>query len=266
MGKLRAEPTTDSLRKWNIWLAAIFVVQAGAILLLAVAKHFPVNASFLNVDSLQSTSTGTIVLAPATHHLFDINMVYFIVSLLLIAAVVHAAVATVWRERYEASLRAGVNCARWVEYALTTGIMLVAIAILAGMYDVVSLGLLFVLSLVLHGCCWLVETVYAKRREGSANWISYGLVVLVSGASWLAIAAYLAATNILGNGHIPTFVYWLVGSAFVYCCGLVALLYVESFYPAFRKKYFSIERYYLLFSIIVKTAIVWQIFAGVLKP
>src|SRR5690242_1678781 len=90
-------PTTESLKKWNIWLAALHAVQAVAILLLGASKTFPVSASFLTTDSLQSTTTGSIVLAPATHHLFDINLGYLVATFFILSALAHASMATWYR-------------------------------------------------------------------------------------------------------------------------------------------------------------------------
>jgi hypothetical protein len=263
---LRDEPTTESLHKWNAWLAAIFFFQATVILLLSTTKTFPIHLSLLNIDSLQSTATGSVVLAPATHHVLDLNMAQLMALLLALSGLVHLAMATWWRNRYENDLKAGVNHLRWIEYAFTAAIMLGAVAVLSGMYDLVSLGLLFVLSLLLHGGCWLVESLHSKRHTVHMQWISYVVVLLSGGAAWLAILVYLLATNVFGGGHIPGFVYWLAASAFVLCCAFAALLFLELSRPEFYKKYLRIERFYMIISVVMKTAVAWQIFAGVLKP
>jgi len=46
------------------------------------------------------------------------------------------------KERYITDLRKGINYFRWYEYSISSSLMIVLIAMLFGMYDVVSLILL----------------------------------------------------------------------------------------------------------------------------
>lgn len=259
-------PTVRNLHKWNYWLAGLHGVQAVAVLILATAKTFPVSGSFLTVDSLQSTTSGSIVLAPATHHLFDINLAYLVAVFFLLSAIAHLSMATWYRQRYEAGLVVGVNKLRWFEYALSASTMLVGIALLTGMYDVVSLGLVFVLSAVMNLLGLVMETHNPFRKRAKVNWMSYLVGCLAGIAPWLAIAAYLLFTNVFGDGHVPAFVYYIYVSLFVFfsCFAVNMVLQYKKVGP--WKNYIYGERVYMILSLVAKSVFAWQVFAGALRP
>ena len=258
-------PTPDTLRTWNLWLAGLHAVQAVIVLVLATTKTFSVTVSYLTVDTLQSTNSGSVVLAPATQPLFELNLAYLVAGFFLLSAVAHVLMATVYRPRYETDLGRGINRLRWFEYSLSASVMLVAIAVLAGMYDVVSLGLVFGLCFVMNLLGLVMElTNQPGRRE--VKWSSY-IVGCVAGAlPWLAIATYLWAANVYGSGTIPTFVYWIFGSMFVFFSSFAVNMYLQYRKIGPWKNYLYGERVYMILSLVAKTVLAWQVFAGALRP
>ena len=121
-----------SLNKWNKWLAALHALQGIVILVLSTTRSFPVVQSYLTKDSLASEVSGHPVLAPATHVLFNVNVAYLVASFFFQSALEHLAMATFYRQRYEADLGQGINRLRWFEYALSASVMLVGIGLISG--------------------------------------------------------------------------------------------------------------------------------------
>ena len=86
------------------------------------------NPSFLSSNNLVSL-------------LFDLSTGLAVAGFLALSAVAHLVVSTVWFPRYVHDLARGINRARWVEYALSSSLMMVVIAQLVGIADVTALGL-----------------------------------------------------------------------------------------------------------------------------
>jgi hypothetical protein len=51
---------------------------------------------------------------------------------------------------YERNLTRGIQPARWIEYSLSSSLMMVVIAMLVGIYDIASLILIFALNMLLQ--------------------------------------------------------------------------------------------------------------------
>jgi hypothetical protein len=260
-------PSMKSLWRWNIGLAVLHAVQAVAVLALSNGKTFPISTSYLTIDSLQSSVSGSPVLVAGSEHLFELNLAYLVAAFLFLSAAAHLSMATWYRPRYERDLGRGINRLRWFEYALSASVMLVGIAILTGMYDVTSLGLVFVLSAVMNLLGLVMETHNPLRgRTSTVRWTSYIVGCVAGVAPWLAIGGYLLATNIFGRGQFPTFVYAIYVSLFVSFSCFAAVMYLQYKKIGPWKQYLHGERSYMLLSLVAKSLLAWQVFAGALRP
>jgi hypothetical protein len=87
--------------------------------------------------------------------------------------------------------------------------MIVVIAMLAGIYDVASLTLIFAMnaSMILFG--WLMEL--HNQTTARTNWTAYWFGCLAGAVPWIAIAVYLA-----GAADPPAFVYAIFASLFLF--------------------------------------------------
>ena len=255
-----------SLRKWNLILAAVHAVQGAAILLFSVTRAFPVTASYSAQDPLQTAATGKSVLALASHHLFDINPVYLVAAFFFLAAIAHLVLATVYRKRYETGLGLGINRVRWYEYALSASAMVVAIGLLVGVQESSVLLGLFGLTAVMNLCGLVMETHNRPSKASQpVNWLSYVVGGVAGIIPWIIIAIYLVGGATYGSSA-PAYVYWVCGSIFLLFASFalnMALLYRAKGKWA---DYLYGERIYMVLSLVTKTLLAWQIFAGALRP
>lgn len=250
------------LQRWNILLALVLAGQALAITILGKTATLPITANLLNEDALASQAAGHRVLVAATRHLFDINMVVIVAVFLLISAVFHGLIATYAKSKYEQQVSHGVNKLRWIDYGLSASVMLVAVAMISGVYDLASLMMIFVLVVLLHVFGYFLETQKSAAVEARRNSLK-GLLV-AGGTVWLAIAIYVKAAVIYGVG-LPRYVYYIDGSIFVITLGLAFNTY-KSFKRTGRwSDYLYGEQAYMLLSMIAKSALAWQIYAGLLR-
>jgi len=247
-----------NLRRWNLVMAALHFAQGALMLAIASDFSLPVTAAFVSMNQ------ATQALEPRLKTLFDLRLAPVIASFLFLSALAHLAVSLPgiysW---YRRNLEHRVNYARWIEYAFSSSVMIVAIAMLVGIYDIVSLIALFSLnaSMILFG--WVMER-YNQSRE-STDWTAYIFGCLAGIVPWIGVAIYLAGAGGDG-GKVPTFVYWIFVSIFaVFNIFAVNMLLQYKRVGPWRNYVFG-EFVYILLSLTAKSLLAWQVYAGTLQP
>ncbi len=248
------------LRNLNLIAAGLHFAQAGLILYLSKSFTLPVTISFLQFNY------NTQSLEPATKALFNINLAYLVVAFLLMSGIAHLVITTVWRKGYETDLAKGINRARWIEYSISASTMIVAIAMLTGIYDIVTLLALFTLTAVMN-LCGLIMEVHNQTTQ-KTNWLSYYVGCLAGIVPWIGIALtfWASAQFSIGDAKIPTFVYYIFVSLFIFfnCFAINMVLQYKKIGP--WRDYLYGERVYIILSLVAKSALAWQVFAGTLRP
>ncbi|HEV2403300.1 MAG TPA: heliorhodopsin HeR [Candidatus Saccharimonadales bacterium] len=253
-----------SLHNWNRWLAVIHAVQGIAIALIGIAYALPVTASYLTIDPIATATVGHPVLTTATRQLFYVDLISLVVIFFFASAIAHGLSATIYRRRYELDLSRAMNKLRWFEYAVSASVMIVAIGLLSGVYDLTSLFMLFML-VALMNLCGLAMEVY-NQRNASPNWLVYWLGCLAGIVPWIVLIFYLFATNFYGSGHIPGFVYGIYGSMFICFNSFAVNMYLQYKKKGRWANYLYGEKGYMILSLVAKTLLAWQVFFGVLRP
>ena len=141
--------------------------------------------------------------------------------------------------------------------------MMVAIAMLVGVYDLASLVMIFALVAIMN-LTGLAMEVYNQGRE-KINWLAYKIGSLAGIVPWLVVALYFWATR-YGSGHPPTFVYYIFVSIFVFFSCFALNMWLQ--YKRIGKwaDYLYGERMYIILSLVAKSLLAWQVFAGTLRP
>lgn len=253
-----------SLRKLNLIAAGLHAVQALAVLLLSDPSHgvWSVTASYLTLGP--GSTAGKPVLVSASHQVFNVNLAYLVVAFFAMSAIAHLFVATIYRKRYEANLRHGINKVRWVEYALSASTMMIGIALLSGLYDLGSLVMIFGLTAIMN-LMGLAMEIYNQGRE-KPNWLAYYVGAFSGILPWLVIGLLFWAGDKYGAGHPPTFVYFIYVSIFLFfnCFAINMILQYKK--VGKWRDYLYGERAYIILSLLAKSALAWQVFAGTLRP
>jgi hypothetical protein len=252
-----------SLHRWNASLAVIHAVQAVLILALSFAKSpmvtAPVVSSYLTFD------TATQTLGPAQRALFDLPIGPAVALFFLCSALAHFVVAYPARARYERSLARGQNPARWIEYAFSSSIMIVVIAMLSGIQEIGTLVAIFGVNAAMILFGWSMEAANEGRRQ--VQWLHYVFGCIAGAVPWVVIAIALGtAATAPGAAPIPGFVIAIFVSLFI-AFNVFAINMVLQYGKVGRwRDYLYGERAYMLFSLIAKTLLAWQVFAGTLRP
>jgi hypothetical protein len=262
----KAKITFGSLNKWNRNLAVVHFAQGVAILFLSGNSGFAVTTNFLAIDTLATKGAGHVVLAQANRHLFDVNLAYLVAAFFFMSAIAHLVVATVYRQNYEKNLKKGINKVRWWEYGFSASTMMVAIALLTGISDLSLLVAIFALDFIMNMCGLIMEVHNQGVKPGKqVNWLSYWIGSLAGIVPWIAILIYMLGAGMYGSG-IPTFVYWIYVSMFVFFSSFALNMYLQYRGKGRWANYLYGERVYMILSLVAKTLLAWQVFFGTLRP
>jgi hypothetical protein len=242
-----------SLRRGNLFAAALHAVQAVAVLVLATDVTLPVTATYL---------TGPPGSAPEDRVvLLDLRTGLAVAAFLGLSAVAHLLVGTVWWRHYVSDLARHRNPARWVEYSLSASLMIVLIAQLVGISDVAALIALFGVnaSMILFG--WLQEHY---EEPGGGGWLPFCFGCVAGAVPWLAIAIYLFTLGSESAASPPGFVYGVFVSLFVFFNAFALNQWLQYRARGRWASYAHGESVYILLSLTAKSALAWQVFAGAL--
>jgi hypothetical protein len=257
------ETKLKGLRKWNFVMAFLHFIQGVAIIILSTDSLFAVTTSYLTTDSLASTE-GAPVLVNATRNLFDVNLAYVIAAFFFMSAIAHIYMATVYRKKYEQNLLVGMNKVRWYEYGISASTMMIAIAMLSGVQDLSTLVMIFGATLVMNLCGLIMEV--HNQTTSKTSWLSYVVGTIAGLGPWVVIGIYFWGSNQFGDGSIPSFVYAIYASLFVFFSSFAVNMYLQYKGKGRWSDYLFGEKVYMILSLVAKSALAWQVFFGTLRP
>lgn len=246
-----------SLRKFNFIMAGLHFAQAVVILLLATNFKLPLNYTYLQFNP--STQT----LFQQTKLITDVPLVWLIVTFLLLSSIAHLVIATIYNKTYNQNLQKGINKARWIEYSLSASVMMIAIAMLVGIYDIGTLILIFALIAVMNLCGLIMEVHNQTTKK--TNWLSYWVGCLAGIVPWIIIGLYFWGSAQNGAAP-PSFVYWIFFSIFIFFDSFAVNMVLQYKKIGKWQDYLYGEKAYIILSLVAKSALAWQVFAGTLRP
>lgn len=242
------------LRKWNIAAGLLHLASMIAVLALSDDFSLPVTATYM------TGPPGTTFTNPVL--LFSNNVSYTIALFLGLSAFFHFIVASKkFFPTYASGLKQNRNIFRWVEYSLSSSIMIFLIAQLNGISDYAALLAIFGVnvSMILFG--WLQEK-YAQPGDG--QWLPFIFGCIAGIIPWLIIAIQLLTPSGPVGTSAPGFVYGIVISLFIFfnCFALVQYKQYEA--KGKWANYLRGEKAYIILSFVAKSLLAWQIFAATL--
>jgi hypothetical protein len=258
-----SEERSQSLFRWNAVLAALHGIQGLLILALSFAKDpmvaSPVVSSYLTFDAATET------LVPAQRALFELPIGPAVALFLFMSAIAHFLLAWPLRGWYERRLAAGIQPMRWLEYALSSSVMIVIIAALAGIQEIGTLVAIFGVNAAMNLFGWSMESANQGRTKTQWNHYVFGVVAGIVPWIVITIALWSAATE-PGAAAIPAFVWAIFVSLFI-SFNIFAITMILQYRKIGRwRDYLTGEKTYMFMSLFAKTILAWQVFAGTLAP
>ncbi|HYO02464.1 MAG TPA: heliorhodopsin HeR [Mycobacterium sp.] len=241
------------LRRWNLIAATLHGAQGIAMLVLSTALALPVTALYA------SGPPGTPINGSSLTQLFTVRLGPAVATFLLLSAVFHLIVSVrPGAAGYRSELQSHRNRFRWVEYSLSSSLMIVLIAMITGISDVAALLTIFVVNASMIHFGWLMETT--NDRAGKPSWAPFVMGCIAGVAPWFAISIYL-----IGAGaDVPGFVYGIFISLFLFFNSFALNQWLQYRRIGRWTNYLTGERTYIALSLIAKSLLAWQVFANVL--
>ena len=247
------------LRRFNLIMGALHLIQGILMLVLSSAFALPIYSSFLVFNA------STQKLVPTPEIMFNLRLGPMMAAFLFLSALTHFLISAPgiypW---YVRNLKQRINKARWIEYSFSSSLMIVAIAMLVGIYDIATLIVIVFVnaSMILFG--WMMEL--HNQTTQKTNWTAYIFGCIAGIAPWIAIAIYLFGSAGGAAQGPPAFVYWIFFSLFVFF-NTFAINQVLQYKKVGRwRDYLYGERAYIILSLVAKSLLAWQVFAGALRP
>jgi len=243
-----------SLRTWNISAGFLHLVSLVAVLALSNNFSLPVTASYMTGPPGSSFSNPI--------ELFSNNVGYTVALFLGLSAFFHLFVSSKkFFPKYSDGLKRNINVFRWVEYSLSSSVMIFLIAQLNGISDYAALLAIFGVnvSMILFG--WLQEKY---TTPGDGQWLPFIFGCIAGIVPWIIVIIQMISPGGPADAQYPGFVYGIVFSLFAFfnCFALVQ-------YKQYKAKgkwanYLRGEKTYIILSLAAKSVLAWQIFAATL--
>jgi hypothetical protein len=245
------------LRRFNAVMGVAHLAQG--ILMLALSSSFslPIKSSFLQYDPV------TQAIAPMTNTIVNVPIGPAVAMFLFVSAIAHFSVSTFRYKWYVKKLKSHINPARWYEYALSSSLMLVVIAMLAGLFDISALILLFALNAMMNLFGLMMEL--HNQTTQKTDWTSFIYGSLAGGVAWIAVLIYFFGAFASSSSAIPLFLIGIIGSLLFFWSTFPVNMVLQYRKVGKWKDYLYGERAYVILSLVAKSLLAWQVWAGTLR-
>lgn len=227
-----------------------------AVVMTIIASDFTLPITTFNLNGPPGTPVENGVLST----LVDVQLAPLTAGFLFLSAFFHYLIASVGFKKYGDELRHGRNRFRWVEYSLSSTLMMVTIALITTITDLAALiAIAFAnVSMILFG--WIMEMV--NQRDQTTWWAPFWFGCIAGVGPWVALVAYI----LTGDEGPPGFVYGIIASIFLFFNSFAINQWLQ--YRATGKwaDYLYGERNYIVLSFVAKSVLAWQLYANVLIP
>jgi len=254
------------LKRFNTGAGVLHFVQGIAMVALGLYKAYTLNIyTFYLKFQILPTTPQTFLIRPDPKIWFSIGYIGVAAALfLLMSATAHFIISFAKNDKYNENLKKGMNPYRWYEYAFSSSLMIFLIASFAGVWEIWSLVMIFVLNAMMIMFGYLMEKI--NQYTEKTDWSPFILGCISGGTPWLVVYAYFIAAITSVSQNVPTFVYLIVSIYFVLFM-VFALNMVLQYKGVGRwKDYLYGERMYIILSFVAKSLLAWLVFSGIFMP
>ena len=242
----------SKLKRLNLIAGIFHAVQAIAIIALANSYALPVSIKYLQDAPIPGAKFESV-------QLFNFPIAYGVAAFSILSAIAHFYVFGPGSSRYLNDLRNKRNYARWIEYAVSSTLMIILISMINAVWDVVALLAIagVNVAMILFG---LLQEKYEEPGKGSLLPFWFGCIAGI--IPWIAMFWLLISPG--SSQEAPGFVYGIVISLFLLFNSFALVQWLQYKEIGRWRNYLAGERTYIILSFVAKSMLAWQIFAGVL--
>jgi len=252
------EARLSRLRLYNTIVGVILFLQGILMWVVSNDTTAKITTSYLGKQSDIPGMPTTLIQSFAEWRLGPI-----VASFLLLSGIFLLGSAFVWRKKYEEQIQKGMNLFRWAEYAVTSSMMVIVIAILCGIYDLSTLILIFSLNacMILFG--WMMEVQNQTTKK--VDWTAYFFGCFAGAMPWVVMGLYFYNALAAGGSAVPSFVYAIFWSLFIAFNVFSINMILQYAKVGKWKDYIYGEYVYITLSLVAKALLAWQVWGGTLR-
>jgi len=247
------EECFSRLKRFNAIMGLFHLIQGSLMLLLSNDFTLPLKYTTPEFN----VTTQTII--PVAVTFIDVRIGPLVALFLFMSAIAHFLIASVLYKWYKKKLKQHMNPARWIEYSLSASLMIVIISMLVTIYDIGTIIALFTLTAVMNLMGLMME-LHNQTTE-KTNWTSYNIGCLSGFIPWVVIFIPLITAE-----SVPDFVIAIFITIAIFFNLFAINMFLQYKKIGKWRDYLYGERMYIILSLIAKSALAWQVFAGTLRP
>jgi hypothetical protein len=242
-----------NLRWWNVIVGLILAVQAVVLAVLTNDFRLPVTGSFLQGPPGTETTLTRIGGLPLGWGTFAFMAISAVALLTIASPGVFG-----W---YTRNLKKNRNYGRWIEYSISSSLMIVLITMVCGITDIAAMLAIFGVnaSMILFG---LLMEKY--ETPGKPNWLAFWFGSFAGIIPWIAIVIYLWSPGVSGGEGPPGFVWAILASYFVFFMSFAVNMVLQYGQVGKWRDYLFGEKVYIILSLTSKSLLTWLVFANTL--
>jgi hypothetical protein len=251
------EKRLKNLKLYNTVVGLALLLQGAVMWLISKDSTLPITINNLEWDEILRRPVAT------PEVLFDVNLGPLVASFLILSGLFLLGSSQLWRRKYEEQIQKGINLFRWMEYSITSSLMVVVIAMLCGVYDFSSLLMIFSLNacMILFG--WVMEIHNQTTKK--VDWTSYLFGCFAGLVPWVVMGLYFFNAVSSNADTVPTFVYYIFGSLFI-SFNIFAINMILQYKKIGKwQDYLYGEYAYITLSLVAKALLAWQVWGGTLR-
>lgn len=257
----------SKLKRFNMTMGAMHLIQGLLMLILASTVIQKIGEFQPNITQFYIYYNDVSMSLEVTQRvLFQLPFGVLVASFLLLSALAHAIISIPKKTNdiYNKDLALGVNKFRWIEYALSSSVMIVLIATLFGVYDIATLLLIFVVNASMNLFGLDMELLNAGKEKKKVNWIPFISGSIAGLAPWIVILVYMFGTGDVSR--VPWFVWAIVGTYFVAFNTFPINMVLQYLNVGKWADYLYGERVYIILSLVAKSILAWLVLFGAMQP
>lgn len=242
------------LRLFNLIVGFIHLIQA--LLMVWLSSDFAISIT----SSYMMGPPGTDKMG--TEHIFDVRIGILVALFMFLSSIAHFSVSTFAYDWYLKNIKNHINRARWIEYALSSSLMIIIIAMLVGIIDLGVLISLFIVNASMIFFGWLMEAYNQKTEK--VIWSPFIFGCIAGAAPWITIFIRLITASIKSPIGLPNFVIGIFVSLFIFFNIFAINQFLQYKKVGRWENYLYGEKMYIVLSLVAKSALAWQVFSGTL--
>jgi hypothetical protein len=250
----------ETLIKFNFKMGLAHFIQGSIMVLLALFVLTDLQDFQPNIVAYYMSLDENFELITTSKVLFQIPFALVTTGFVFISAFFHFLIV-LFKKTYKRQIESGYNRFRWYEYALSSSLLIVLLAILFGVRDIQTLSIIFIANAVMNLLGLEMELQHQFLNKKRFN--AYNLGWIIGLAPWLVIMMYLLFSP--GLDLIPWYAWASIITYFAFFNSFALNMFLQYKQVGPWKNYIFGEKVYVWLSLIAKSTIAWIVFSGAIQ-